>query len=218
MKYYLFLLFTCFSLSQAWGQKFHFTTSMGSSYLAWVQGQQTLNTGAQLQFQKPGKPTELFGQVHIIGNLQSSMVDGHSVTFRGGKAEIGLNQHMKSGLFSSASIYSISLIKKTSASKGYYLSEEKFAMHGLKVGIGYQSHGKIKTTSQIKLFEPLIRKVSMQTRGADQVTDLPNQLGYQASFTCKKDKWGLGFDYEKINYGEAFPALQVFSTQLTYFF
>jgi hypothetical protein len=191
---------------------------MGSSYLAWSESQLSLNTSAQLQFQKPGKPTQLFGQLNIIGNLQNTVVDENSIAIRGGKAEIGLNRFMKSGLFSSASIYSISLIKKTSTTNQTYLSEQKFAWHGLKVGLGYQTHGKIKTTTQIKLFEPLLSKVSLQSRGSDQVNELTNQLGYQANVEFKLTKWALGFDYEKINYGQPYPSVQSLSTQLTYFF
>ena len=218
MKFYILLFIACFSITNSWGQKFHFATSVGSSYLAWSQNQQSLNTGVQLQYQKPGKPTQLFGQVNIIGNLQKTAIDGNSIAFRGGKAEIGLNRFMKSGLFSLASIYSISLVKKTSTTNQNYLSEQKFALHGLNVGLGYQSHGKIKTTSQIKLFEPVLHKVSLQTHRTNQESALSKAFGYQASIEFKLAKWALAFDYEKINYGQTYPSLQSLSTQLTYFF
>jgi hypothetical protein len=203
---------TCF------GQKFHFATSLGTSNLNWSQSQMSLNTGAYLQFQKPGKPTQLFGQLTIIGNLQSSTIDNHSVAFRGGKGEIGLNRLTKSGIFTSISIYSVSMAKKTSSSKGYFTSEEKFSLHGLRAGLGFRTQGKIKTTFQAKVFEPILRSETMHLWGKDLSQKLSNQLGYQASLEFRLPKWALGFDYEQIKYGAPFATLKSTSAQLTYFF
>jgi hypothetical protein len=218
MKHYLFLLFACFSLTNAWGQKFHFATSIGTSQLNWPQSQTSLNAGAYLQFQKPGNPTQLYGQLTIIGNLQSATIDNHSVAFRGGKGEIGLHRFTKSGIFTSASIYSVSMAKKTSSAKGYFTSEEKFTMHGLRAGLGFRTQGKFKTTFQAKVFEPIVRSETMHLWGKDQSQKLSNQLGYQASLEFSIPKWALGFDYEQINYGAPFAALNATSAQLTYFF
>lgn len=218
MKFYLILLFTSVCLSTSYGQKFHFATSLGTSHLNWTQSQMSLNTGAYLQFQKPGKPTQLFGKLTIIGNLQSSNIDNHSVAFRGGKGEIGLNRFTKSGVFASASIYSVSMAKKTSSSKGYFTSEEKFSMHGLRAGLGFRSNGKIKTTMQANVFEPMLRSEKMHQFGKDQSQQLSNQLGYQASMEFRLPSWAIGFDYEQINYGAPFATLKSTSAQITYFF
>jgi hypothetical protein len=218
MKSYLVLIFTCVYVSTSYGQKFHFATSLGTSQLNWSQSQTSLNAGAYLQFQKPGKPTQLFGQLTIIGNLQSSTIDNHHVAFRGGKGEIGLNRFTKSGIFASTSIYSVSMAKKTSSTKGYFTSEEKFTMHGLRAGLGFRSNGKIKTTIQAKVFEPILRSESMHQWGKDQSQKLSNQLGYQASLEFRLPKWALGFDYEQIKYGAPFAPLQSTSAQITYFF
>lgn len=218
MKFYLILLLSYFSWTSCFGQKFHFATSLGFSRLQWSQSQTSLNAGAYLQFQKPGKPTQLFGQLTIIGNMQSSSIDNHSVAFRGGKGEIGLNRFTKSGIFASASIYSVSMAKKTSSTKGYFTSEEKFTMHGLRAGLGFRTQGKIKTTMQAKVFEPILRAESMHQWGKDQSQKLSNQLGYQASLEFRLPKWALGLDYEQIKYGAPFATLNSTSAQITYFF
>ncbi len=218
MKFYVLLVVTCLSLAPCWAQKFRFSTSLGTSRLHWGESQQTLNTTAALQFQKPGKPTQLFGQLTMIGNMQRTQLGRENVAFRGGKGEIGLNQFSKFGLFASASVYSLTMARKTSASQRDILSDEKFSLHGLRAGLGFQTKGKIKTTLQAKVFQPLMQRTRTTWPGIEETTKLERQLGYQALLAFRLPNWALGIDYEQINYGNPYPSLQSTSAQITYFF
>lgn len=218
MKFQLILFLILISLAPTSGQKFRFATSLGTSYINWSQNQVSLTTSAALQFQKPGKPTQLFGQLSIIGNMQSSRIGDNSVTFRGGKGEIGMSRFTKSGLFASASIYSLSMAKKTRTSNKDFLSDEKFSLHGLRAGLGFKSNSKVKTTAQVKVFKPFLAKVSLENWSNEQNTTLTNPIGYQALIEFRLPNWALGIDYEHIEYGQPYTSLQTTSAQITYFF
>lgn len=218
MKFHLIPFLLLFLLEPISGQKFRFATSLGTSYINWSQNQVSLNTSAALQFQKPGKPCQLFGQLSIIGNMQSSRIGDNSVTFRGGKGEIGMNRFTKFGLFTSASVYSLSMAKKTIGATGRFVSDEKFSLHGIRAGLGFRTKGKIITSVQFKVFEPLLRNERMNQQGNVQTNKLGNQLGYQALLEFRLPNWALGIDYEQIKYGEPYAALQTTSAQITYFF
>ena len=218
MKFYLLLVFTCLSLAPCWAQKFRFSTSLGTSRLSWGESQQTLNTTAALQFQKPGKPTQLYGQLTIIGNMQRTQLGNENVAFRGGKGEIGVNQFMKIGFFATTSVYSLSMAKKTQSANDDFLTDEKFSLHGLRAGLGFKSKGKVKTTAQVKVFKPFLARVSLQDWENKLSTPLDNPIGYQASVEFRLTNWSFGFDYEKIQYGETYANLKQTSAQVTYFF
>jgi hypothetical protein len=218
MKFKLILFLLFISMAPTSGQKFRFATSLGTSYMNWSQNQVSLNTSAALQFQKPGKPTQLYGHLQVIGNMQSTRIGDQNVAFRGGKGEIGVNQFTKIGLFATTSVYSLSMAKKTRTANKDFLSDEKFSLHGLRAGLGFKSNGKVKTTAQVKVFKPFLAKVSLQDWGNEQSTTLDNSIGYQASVDFRLADWSFGFDYENIRYGGTYANLKLTSAQVTYFF
>lgn len=218
MKLFIPFLLISLSCTPSWGQKFRFSTSLGTSQLTWGQSQQTLNTSAALQFQKPGKPTQLFGHLQVIGNMQSTRIGDQSIAFRGGKGEIGVNQFTKIGLFATTSVYSLTMATKTRTSNKDFLSDEKFSLHGVRAGIGFKSNGKVKTTAQVKVFKPFLSKVSLLTWEDEQSTPLDNPMGYQASVEFRLTDWAFGIDYENIRYGTSYTNLKLTSAQITYFF
>ncbi len=247
-------LFLCLILSlPSLGQKFRFASSIGTSYIHWHENQSTVDLGAQLIFLKPGKKHFYFAKLKTIGNVQESDVDrsryifveppmmnnNHplspteplSALYRGGQAEIGTQLKLKGGLSGIFSLYSKSLARKITSERTQYIEEEKYALHGLSMGLTYEwtfKKGSLNISGQA--FEPLYRDVTLYGRYIGvPYTSLTsdNTICYKAGMDLRFSKFGIAIKYERLNFGAAnnpksksieSSSAQILSSLVTYYF
>ncbi|MEN9959364.1 MAG: hypothetical protein RLZZ474_1608 [Bacteroidota bacterium] len=234
-------------------QKIRFASSIGTSTFQWYENQTTVDVGAQLTFQHPKKKYQIFAKLKALGNLHDSSVnrdillfmeppvnknnkplaitDPMYAAYRGGQAEAGIQWNSKSGLSPSIALYSKSLARKISTSQSQYIEEEKYALHGMNVGLAYKATWKesaIQFSGQI--FEPLIQRITLYGRyvGVPYTSKASNHsLSYRATADFHYQKMGLSLTYEILNFGAAeninsksidATQAQILSTLFTYYF
>lgn len=241
-----------FSLT-SFGQKIRFASSIGTSLINWHEKQATVDLGAQIRYHNPGKKHLFYAKLKTLGNVGSSSVDRETYTFvetplmpnnmplsateplsalyRGGEAEVGFQWLLKSGFSPFLAIYSKSLARKITSNQTQYIEEEKYALHGISVGLNYE--WKFKESSinlQGQVFEPLYRHVTLYGRYigvpySTMTTD--NSRNYKGRLDVHFKKYGIALNYEILNFGSAknpnsksilSSQAQLFSTLFTYYF
>lgn len=225
-----FTIIVCLWMSlTSFGQKIRFASSIGSSYIQWHENQATVDLGAQIIYQNPGKKHSFFAKLKTLGNAGSSPIDRTHYTFvespmmannsplsptepltalyRGGQAEVGFQWHMKSGLSPILALYSKSLARKITSNKTQYIEEEKYALHGICVGLNYEK--KLNNSSinfQGQIFEPIYHDVTLYGRYIgvpySSLTS-SNSMSYKARIDLRVKKFGLALNYEILNFGDA---------------
>jgi hypothetical protein len=240
----------CFS---GMSQKIRFASSIGTSNFNWYENQTTVDLGAQLTFKLPQKRYEIYAKVKALGNVQDSQVNHATYQFvtpavssniharagseaiysqyRGGQAQLGVLWHFASGLQPIVELYSKSIARRISREDGQYLEEEKYALHGLSLGLQYEA--KIKDSKLIlhaKVFEPLYHGIKFygEYAGIPKASmTSKSSLNYQTGLELRIKKYGLGFQYEVLNMGavdnpntKSIPALEasILSTLLSFHF
>jgi hypothetical protein len=227
ISFYIIAL-TLLSIS-GFSQKIRFASSIGTSFINWHENQVTLDLGAQITYQNPGKKHLFFAKLKTLGNIGSSSVDRSSYTFveppmmanntplsateplsslyRGGQAEVGFQWFLNSKISPILAIYSKSLARKITSNKTEYIEEEKYSLHGISAGLSYE--GKIKDATinlQGQVFEPLYRDITLYGRyiGVPYST-LPadNSISYKGRLDLHIKKFGVAFNYEILNFGAA---------------
>jgi hypothetical protein len=210
-------------------QKIRFASSIGTSFINWHENQPTLDLGAQISFQNPGKKHLFYVKLKTLGNIEASSVDRNSYTFvepplmanntplsateplsalyRGGQAEVGFQWFLNSHLSPIVAIYSKSLARKITSNKTVYVEEEKYSLHGIAVGLNYE--WKIKDAAinlQGQVFEPIYRDITLYGRyiGVPYST-LPadNSISYKGRLDLHIKKFGVALNYEILNFGAA---------------
>lgn len=234
-------------------QKIRFASSIGSSRISWYENQSTIDLGAQLSFKLPQKRYEIYAKVKTLGNLQTASVDRTNYAFveppitqnntplsqsaglfsnyRGGQAQFGVLWHFASGLQPIIELYSKSIARKISYDRTQYIEEEKYALHGISLGLQYEA--KIKASKLIlhgKLFKPLYHNIKVYGKNMGvpiESVKTSNALSFQTGLEVRVKKYGLALQYELLNMGEAnmptsksIPATeaQFVSSLLTYYF
>lgn len=211
------------------GQKIRFASSIGTSYIQWHENQATADLGAKLIYQNTGKKHFLYAKLKTLGNADSAPVDRISYKFveppmmannsplsatepltalyRGGEAEFGLQWLMKSGFSPILALYSKSLARKITSNKTQYIEEEKYALHGISVGLNYEWKLENSAISiQGQIFEPIYRDVTLYGRYIGvPYTSLTsnNSMSYKARLDFRIKKFGFALNYEVLNFGEA---------------
>ncbi len=229
MKVTLYLLsFLLISLSGL-SQKIRFASSIGSSSFQWHENQTTIDLGAQLTFQDPGKNHLLFAKLKTLGNIHESLVDrSHFIfvepptttynhplsaneplhaSYRGGQAEAGIQWFTKSGFSPIVSLYSKSIARKITSTQSMYIEEEKYALHGISMGLDYAKQWK-QSTIHIhgQIFEPIYRDITLYGRYIGvPYTSLTtnNSMSYQTGLDFRHKKYGMALTYEILNFGAA---------------
>jgi len=253
MRVLTVLLISMLCSLHGFAQKFRFASSIGTSIIQWHENQTTIDLGAQLIFQKPGQKHFYFAKLKTIGNVESSEVDRSRYTFvespmlnnnmplspteplsalyRGGQAEIGTQLPIKNGLSAILSIYSKSIARKITSNRTQYIEEEKYALHGLSIGLNYE--WKFKNSSlniYAQGFEPLYHDVTLYGRYigvpfSSETTD--NLLNYKGGIDLRVKKFGIALKYEQLNFGAAknpksktieSTQAQIISSLVTYYF
>jgi hypothetical protein len=244
---YLFISLTSF------GQKIRFASSIGTSFIHWHEKQATIDFGAQITFQNPGKKHLFYAKLNTLGNITASPVDRQTFTFvepptmpnnmplsateplsalyRGGQAEVGFQWPMKSGFSPLLAIYSKSLARKITSDQSQYIEEEKYALHGISVGLNYEWKGKTSTINlQGQVFEPIYRDITLYGRyiGVPYTSmTSDNSISYKTRIDVHFKKYGICVNYEILNFGSAknpnsksidSSQAQLLSTLFTYYF
>jgi hypothetical protein len=222
--------FVCLWMSlTSFGQKIRFASSIGTSFINWHENQPTLDLGAQIFFQNPGKKHLFYVKLKTLGNIEASSVDRNSYTFvepplmanntplsasepltalyRGGQAEVGFQWFLNSKLSPILAIYSKSLARKITSNKTEYIEEEKYSLHGISVGLNYEWKIKGATINlQGQVFEPIYRDITLYGRyiGVPYST-LPadNSISYKGRLDLHIKKFGVALNYEILNFGAA---------------
>ncbi len=247
-------LFTFLLISlSSFGQKIRFASSIGTSFINWHEKQATIDFGAQIIYQNPGKKHLFYVKLKTLGNVDASPVDRQTYTFveaplmpnnmplsatepltshyRGGQAEVGFQWPMKSGFSPILAIYSKSLARKITSNQTQYIEEEKYALHGISVGLNYE--WKFKESSinlQGQVFEPIYRDVTLYGKYigvpySSLTTD--NSINYKSRLDFHYKKYGIALNYEILNFGSAknpnsksieSSQAQLISTFFTYYF
>lgn len=247
-------LFTFLLISlSSFGQKIRFASSIGTSLIHWHEKQTTVDLGAQIRYHNPGKKHFFYVKLKTLGNVEASPVDRQTYTFvetplmpnnmplstteplsalyRGGEAEVGFQWLLKSGFSPILAIYSKSLARKITSNQTQYIEEEKYALHGISVGLNYEWKFKESTINwQGQLFEPFYRDVTLYGRYigipySSLTTD--NSINYKSKLDIQFKKFGIALNYEILNFGSAknpnsksieSSQAQLFSTLFTYYF
>lgn len=223
-------LFTFLLISlTSFGQKIRFASSIGTSFISWHEKQSTIDFGAQISYQNPGKKHLFYVKLKTLGNVTTSPVNRANYTFvepptmpnnmpltateplsalyRGGQAEVGFQWPMKSGFSPILAIYSKSLARKITSNQTQYIEEEKYSLHGISVGLNYEWKLKESTINlQGQVFEPLYRDVTLYGRYigvpySSLTTD--NSINYKSRLDIHYKKYGVAFNYEILNFGSA---------------
>lgn len=247
-------IFTLLLISlSSFSQKIRFASSIGTSFINWHEKQSTIDFGAQISYQKPGKKHLFYVKLKTLGNVDASPVNRQNYTFvepptmpnnmplspneplsalyRGGQAEVGFQWLHKSGFSPMLAIYSKSIARKITSHKTQYIEEEKYALHGISVGLNYEWKLKESTINlQGQVFEPLVRDVTLYGKYigvpySSSTTD--NSINYKCRLDLHYKKYGAAFNYEILNFGSAenpksksieSSQAQLISTLLTYYF
>ena len=234
-------------------QKIRFASSIGTSTFHWYENQTTMDLGAQLTFQQPNKKYQIFAKLKALGNLHESPVDREILllmeppvnmnnkplaatdplfaAYRGGQADAGIQWNTKSGLTPSIALYSKSLARKITTNHAQYIEEEKYALHGMSVGLAYKANWK-QSSLQVygQIFEPLIQRITLYGRyvGVPYTSKVSHHsLSYRTHVDFHYQKIGLSLTYEILNFGAAenfnsksidATQAQILSTLFTYYF
>jgi hypothetical protein len=130
--------------------------------------------------------------------------------YRGSEAEVGFlwnqNTSILPHFYPILSLYSKSIARKISSKNSNYIEEEKYRLHGINAGIGLIIPGKIVTTIQGQIFEPIMRDITLYGNyvGVPYTsTKFTNELCYKGKIGFKKAKVGALLTYEILNLGAA---------------
>jgi hypothetical protein len=233
MKYvknliFLFILFTS-QIAQA--QLFRLEAGLGATQISWLESQSTADLNVQLSIQKKWSKRKFFVALKAYGNLHRSSVDRSKYTFieprntsstpissteelfsnyRGSEAEVGFMWNQKTSIlpyfYPILSLYSKSIARKISTNSSHYIEEEKYSLHGINAGIGVVIPGKIETTIQGQIFEPILRDITLYGNYVGvpySSTSTANDLSYKGKIGFKKAKIGALLSYEILNLGAA---------------
>ena len=227
----LLYLFIVFSSQIAKAQLIRLEGGIGATQISWIENQPTTDLNVQLSIQKKQSKRKFFVSLKAAGNLQRSNVDKSKYTFiepsnanatkinandelysnyRGSEAEVGFMWNQKTSILPTfypiLSLYSKSIARKISTNSSHYIEEEKYSLHGINAGIGVIIPGKIVTTFQGEVFEPIIRDITLYGNYVGvpySSTNSHNNLCYKAKLGFKKAKIGALIAYEILNLGAA---------------
>lgn len=225
------VLLFLFSSQIVYGQLIRLEAGIGATKFSWLEDELTADLNVQLSIQKKNVSRKFFIELKAFGNTQRSLIDKSSYiyieplnknanplnpnedlysNYRGAEAEVGFmwNQKISSKpiFYPILSIYSKSIARKISSNSTHYVEEEKYSLHGINAGIGLRIPGKIETTFQGQIFEPIIRNITLYGAyiGVPYSTsNSTNDLGFKGRLGLKKDKIGALLTYELLNLGLA---------------
>jgi hypothetical protein len=230
VKNLLFLLIL-FSGPLVQAQLFRLEAGLGATQISWLESQTTADLNVQLSIQKKQSKRKFFVALKAFGNLHRSDVDRSKYTFieprntnsnpissteelfsnyRGSEAEVGFlwnqNTSILPHFYPILSLYSKSIARKISSKNSNYIEEEKYRLHGINAGLGLIIPGKIVTTIQGQIFEPIMRDITLYGNyvGVPYTsTKVTNELCYKGKIGFKKAKVGALLTYEILNLGAA---------------
>lgn len=225
------VLLFLFTSQIVYGQIFRLEAGIGATKISWLECELTADLNIQLSIQKKNVSRKFFVALKAFGNTQRSLIDRSSYTYieslnknanqlnpnedlyssyRGSEAEVGLmwNQKISSKpiFYPILSLYSKSIARKISSNTTQYIEEEKYSLHGINAGIGLRIPGKIETTIQGQIFEPIIRNITLYGAYIGvpySSSNSKNDLGFKGKLGLKKDKIGALLTYEILNLGSA---------------
>ena len=233
MKYVKNLLFLLilFSFQRAQAQLFRLEAGIGATQISWLENEATADLNVQLSIQKKQSKRKFFVALKAYGNIHRSNVDRTKYTFiepnnsystrinsneelfsnyRGSEAEVGFMWNQKTSIlpyfYPILSLYSKSIARKISTNSSHYIEEEKYSLHGINAGIGVVIPGKIETTIQGQIFEPILRDITLYGNYVGvpySSTSTANDLSYKGKIGFKKAKIGALLSYEILNLGAA---------------
>jgi hypothetical protein len=233
MKYVknLLFIFLLISSSLAKAQLIRLEAGIGATQISWLENEATADLNVQLSIQKKQSKRKFFVSLKAAGNLQRSNVDKSKYTFiepsnanatkinandelysnyRGSEAEVGFMWNQKTSIlphfYPILSLYSKSIARKISSKNSNYIEEEKYSLHGINAGIGLIIPGKIVTTIQGQIFEPILRDITLYGNYVGvpySSTKFTNELCYKGKIGFKKAKIGALIAYEILNLGAA---------------
>mgnify|MGYP000005525242 FL=1 len=233
MKYVknLLFLYILFSGSIAKAQLFRLEAGLGATQISWLESQATTDLNVQLSIQKKQSKHKIFVALKAFGNTQRSNVDRSKYTYieprnsnsstispneelysnyRGSEAEVGFLWNQKTSIlphfYPILSLYSKSIARKISSKNSNYIEEEKYRLHGINAGIGLIIPGKIVTTIQGQIFEPIMRDITLYGNYVGvpySSTKFTNDFCYKGKIGFKKAKVGALLTYEILNLGAA---------------
>jgi hypothetical protein len=228
VKYLLFFfIFTSSQIVEA--QLIRLEAGIGATHISWLENEATADLNVQLSIQKKQSTRKFFVSLKAYGNIQRSNVDRSKYTFieprntysnainpnedlfssyRGSEAEVGFMWNQKTSIlphfYPILSLYSKSIARKISSNNSHYIEEEKYSLHGINAGIGIIIPGKIETTFQGQIFEPIFRDVTLYGNYVGvpySTTNSDNDLCYKGKIGFKKAKIGALLTYEILNLG-----------------
>jgi len=233
MKYVknLLFIFLLISSSLAKAQLIRLEAGIGATQISWLENEATADLNVQLSIQKKQSKRKFFIALKAYGNIHRSNVDRTKYTFiepnnsystkinsndelfsnyRGSEAEVGLMWNQKTSIlphfYPILSLYSKSIARKISTNISHYIEEEKYSLHGINAGIGVVIPGKIETTIQGQIFEPILRDITLYGNYVGvpySSTSTANDLCYKGKIGFKKAKIGALLSYEILNLGAA---------------
>jgi hypothetical protein len=231
MKYVKNLLFLLilFSGQITKAQLLRLEAGIGATQISWLENQATADLNVQLSIQKKQSKRKFFVSLKAFGNTQKSTVDRAKYTFieprntssntiksneelfsnyRGSEAEVGFMWNQKTTtlptIYPILSLYSKSIARRISTNTSHYIEEEKYSLHGINAGIGVIIPGKIVTTFQGQIFEPIIRDITLYGNYVGvpySSTKFTNDFCYRGKIGFKKAKIGALIAYEILNLG-----------------
>ena len=227
----LIFLLILFSGPLAQAQLFRLEAGLGATQISWLESQSTADLNVQLSIQKKQSKRKFFVALKAFGNLHRSDVDRSKYSFieprntnsnpissteelfsnyRGSEAEVGFlwnqNTSILPHFYPILSLYSKSIARKISSKNSDYIEEEKYRLHGINAGIGLIIPGKIVTTIQGQIFEPIMRDITLYGNYMGMPytsTKFTNELCYKGKIGFKKTKVGALLTYEILNLGAA---------------
>jgi hypothetical protein len=233
MKYVKNLLFLLilFSGPIVQAQLFRLEAGLGATQISWLESQATTDLNVQLSIQKKQSKRKFFVSLKAFGNMHRSNVDRSKYTYieprntnsstispneelfsnyRGSEAEVGFLWNQKTSIlphfYPILSLYSHSIARKISSKNSNYIEEEKYSLHGINAGIGVIIPGKIETTIQGQIFEPIFRDITLYGNYVGvpySSTKFTNDFGYKGKIGFKKANIGALIAYEILNLGAA---------------
>ena len=233
MKYVKNLLFIFILISSpfAKAQLIRLEAGIGATQISWLENEATADLNVQLSIQKKQSKRKFFVALKAYGNIHRSNVDRTKYTFiepnnsystkinsneelfsnyRGSEAEVGFMWNQKTSIlpyfYPILSLYSKSIARKISTNSSHYIEEEKYSLHGINAGIGVIIPGKIETTIQGQIFEPILRDITLYGNYVGvpySSTSSANDLCYKGKIGFKKAKVGALLTYEIFNLGAA---------------
>ena len=230
VKNFLFL-FIVFSSQIAKAQLIRLEAGIGATQISWLESQATTDLNVQLSIQKKQSKRKFFVALKAYGNIHRSNVDRSKYTFiepsnsystkvnandelysnyRGSEAEVGFlwnqNTSILPHFYPILSLYSKSIARKISSKNSNYIEEEKYRLHGINAGIGLIIPGKIVTTIQGQIFEPIMRDITLYGNYVGvpySSTKFTNDFCYKGKIGFRKAKVGALLTYEILNLGAA---------------